>query len=118
MWNNIILNKINNFNIIFGANGFGKSTYIKQIALLIIISQIGCYILAEFASICIIDQSFTKINFNDNFIINESSFFVETKDISLLLNDKNNNNTKNSLILIDELGRSTGWSDGYSLSCQ
>ena len=112
--NTIMLTPTSNVHIIKGANASGKTTYIKQIALLVIMAQIGCLIPASYASIRLVDKLFTRLNDYDNMLANESTFFNEAKDIAYIMN--NISNDSKSLILLDELGRSTSYIDGYGLA--
>jgi DNA mismatch repair protein MSH4 len=89
----------------------GKSTYLKQIALLTIISQLGCFVPCEYASFSIRNQIFTRLSHDDS--MEASSFMVEMKDMVYILE----NIKENSLVIIDELGRSTSSFDAMGISC-
>ncbi|KAF9583132.1 MutS protein msh4, partial [Lunasporangiospora selenospora] len=91
----------NTFHIITGPNMSGKSTYLKQIALLTIMAQIGCYVPAEYASFRIMDQLFSRICNDDSIELNSSTFMIEMKETTYILQ----NVTEKSLVVIDELGR-------------
>ncbi|KAF8939155.1 MutS protein msh4 [Dissophora ornata] len=91
----------NTFQIITGPNMSGKSTYLRQIALLTIMAQIGSFIPAEYASIRIIDQLFSRISNDDSIELNASTFMVEMKETAYILQSV----TERSLVVIDELGR-------------
>ncbi|WGH27080.1 MAG: DNA mismatch repair protein MutS [Candidatus Shikimatogenerans bostrichidophilus] len=116
--NNYIPNDIylDNFNnqilIITGPNMSGKSAILRQTALIIIMAQIGSYVPAKLVEFNIIDKIFSRIGASDNISIGESTFMVEMNETSNILN----NFTKNSLIIMDEIGRGTSIFDGISLS--
>lgn len=98
--------------LITGPNMSGKSTYMRQIALISIMTQIGCFVPAKKAVLPIFDQIFTRIGAADDLISGQSTFMVE------MLEAKNAivNATKNSLILFDEIGRGTSTYDGMALA--
>ncbi|MCK5221010.1 MAG: DNA mismatch repair protein MutS, partial [Candidatus Aminicenantes bacterium] len=98
--------------VITGPNMGGKSTYLRQNALIIILAQIGYFIPAEEASIGICDRIFTRIGASDSLIEGKSTFLVEMIETSVILN----NITKRSLILLDEIGRGTSTFDGLSIA--
>jgi DNA mismatch repair protein MSH4 len=81
----------------------GKTTHLRQLGHLIILSHLGCYIPATFASFRIIDRIFTRIGNDDSIENNMSSFMMEMKEMAYIIN----NSTNKSVILIDELGRSS-----------
>lgn len=89
----------------------GKSTYLKQVALLQITAQLGCYVPAEYASFRITDQLFSRIGSNDDIETNSSSFMLEMKEMNYILQ----NCTEKSLIIIDELGRGTCVDEGIGI---
>ena len=98
--------------IITGPNMAGKSTYLRQIGLMVILAQIGSYIPADSARIGIIDQLFTRVGASDNLAGGESTFLVEMNETANILN----NATAKSLILLDEIGRGTSTYDGLSIA--
>ncbi len=102
----------NLIQIITGPNMSGKSTYLRQIALIIILAQIGSFVPASSANLCIVDKIFTRIGASDNILLGDSTFMVEMKEMSYILQ----NATKNSLILLDEVGRGTSTFDGLSIA--
>lgn len=110
--NSISLSKTNRMLIITGPNMGGKSTYMRQIALIVIMACIGSFVPAKYASIGPIDKIFTRIGSADDVSNGYSTFMMEMTEISNILH----NATCNSLILIDELGRGTSNKDGLALA--
>ena len=102
----------NQIQLITGPNMAGKSTYLRQIGLLVIMAQIGSFIPAKSAKIGIVDKLFTRVGASDNLAGGESTFLVEMNEAANILN----NATKNSLILLDEIGRGTATFDGLSIA--
>lgn len=110
--NTLILNRVNNVGIITGPNMGGKSTVMRQLALLIIMAHIGCFVPAVKLNIPDIDAIFTRIGANDDIANGLSTFMVEMTETAYIVH----NATKNSLVLLDELGRGTSTYDGLSLA--
>ncbi len=110
--NDIIMDENTNILLITGPNMAGKSTYMRQLAITVIMAQIGCFVPASEATLPIFDAIFTRIGASDDLVSGESTFMVE-------MNEANNaisNATSNSLILFDELGRGTATFDGMALA--
>ena len=110
--NDIIMGKDTNILLITGPNMAGKSTYMRQLAITVIMAQIGCFVPCKSCIIPIFDSIFTRIGASDVLVSGESTFMVEMKEANTAIQ----NATKNSLILFDELGRGTATYDGMSLA--
>ena len=102
----------NQIHLLTGPNMAGKSTYLRQIGLIVIMAQIGSYVPASKLKLGLVDRLFTRVGASDNLAGGESTFLVEMIEASNILN----NATKNSLILLDEIGRGTSTYDGLSLA--
>lgn len=98
--------------ILTGPNMGGKSSYVRQIALIVIMAQIGCYVPASSAVLGVFDSIFTRMGFNDDILKGESTFMVEMNQCCNIIR----NCTSNSLVILDEVGRGTGTTDGISIA--
>ena len=110
--NTFIASDSNQIHLLTGPNMAGKSTYLRQIGLIVIMAQIGSYVPASKLKLGLVDRLFTRVGASDNLAEGESTFLVEMIEASNILN----NATKNSLILLDEIGRGTSTYDGLSLA--
>jgi len=110
--NDIIMGKDTDILLITGPNMAGKSTYMRQFAIIVIMAQIGCFVPCKSCTMPIFDQIFTRIGASDDLVSGESTFMVEMKEANTAIAHA----TRNSLILFDELGRGTATYDGMSLA--
>ena len=110
--NDIVFDKDTSVILITGPNMAGKSTYMRQMAIISIMAQIGSFVPASSANLPIFDQIFTRIGASDDLVSGESTFMVEMMEANKAIT----NATENSLILFDELGRGTATYDGMSLA--
>lgn len=102
----------NNMAIITGPNMAGKSTYMRQVALITIMAHVGSFVPAKLAKIPLTDHIFTRVGASDNLIFDQSTFMVEMSEVAYILNCA----TKHSLVILDEIGRGTSTYDGLSIA--
>lgn len=111
--NNVTLNHSSHeILVITGPNMAGKSTYMRQVAVLVLMAQTGSFIPAREASICPVDRIFTRIGASDDILSGQSTFMVEMKEVSYILSHA----TERSLLVLDEIGRGTSTFDGMSIA--
>ena len=110
--NDIIMDENTNVLLITGPNMAGKSTYMRQMAITVIMAQIGCFVPASYATMPVFDAIFTRIGASDDLVSGESTFMVEMNEANRAIESA----TNHSLILFDELGRGTATFDGMALA--
>lgn len=111
--NNTLLDQdANRFLIITGPNMAGKSTYLRQVALITIMAHMGSFVPATQASVCITDRVFTRVGASDDLFMGNSTFMVEMSEVAKILEQA----TPSSLIILDEIGRGTSTFDGLSIA--
>lgn len=110
--NNIVFDDKREIVILTGPNMSGKSTYMKQTALIIIMAHIGSYVPANYAKIGVVDKIFTRVGASDDLVSGQSTFMLEMSEVANIVN----NATKKSFIILDEIGRGTSTFDGISIA--
>lgn len=111
--NDVLLDDSDNkLLIITGPNMSGKSTFMRQTAIIVLMAQMGCFVPARYARIGVVDQIFTRVGASDDLTAGQSTFMVEMNEVAEILK----NATRNSLVILDEIGRGTSTFDGVSIA--
>lgn len=111
--NDVMLdNEENRVAIITGPNMAGKSTYMRQVALIVLMAQIGCFVPAKYAEIGLVDSIFTRVGASDDLASGQSTFMVEMNEVANIVKKA----TSKSLLILDEIGRGTSTYDGMSIA--
>jgi DNA mismatch repair protein MutS len=110
--NDILMDDAEGMIILTGPNMAGKSTYMKQLALIILMAQIGSYVPADYAAIGVVDKIFTRVGASDDLVGGQSTFMVEMSEVANIVN----NATEKSFVILDEVGRGTSTFDGISIA--
>lgn len=110
--NNIVFDDNKEMIILTGPNMSGKSTYMKQVALIIIMAHMGSYVPANYAKIGLVDKIFTRIGASDDLLTGQSTFMLEMSEVANIVNSA----TNRSFIILDEIGRGTSTFDGISIA--
>ena len=110
--NDMVLDENERIIILTGPNMAGKSTYMKGIALIILMAQIGCYVPCDECNLSLVDKIFTRVGASDDLVSGQSTFMVEMSEVANIIN----NATEKSFIILDEVGRGTSTFDGISIA--